>query len=73
MTDDLRTRIIAALEALERNLAEQLFSDLPDRYYKWIGYDELADAVIAELADMGIIHLSKVRHDAFKYGEHYGI
>ena len=46
MTDTLRTRIAAVLE---RNLAEQLFSDLPDRYYKWIGYDELADAVIREL------------------------
>ena len=45
-TDSLRTRIAAVME---RNLAEQLFSDLPDRYYKWIGYDELADAVIREL------------------------
>lgn len=43
---DLRDRIAAAIE---RNLAEQLPSDLPDRYREWIGYDTLADAVIAEL------------------------
>lgn len=42
----LRDRIAAAVE---QNLAKQLPSDLPDRYYEWIGYDTLADAVIEAL------------------------
>ena len=46
MPDSLRDRIAAVIE---QNLAAQLPSDLPDRYYEWIGYDTLADAVIAEL------------------------
>ena len=41
-----RDRIAAVIE---QNLAAQLPSDLPDRYYEWIGYDTLADAVIAAL------------------------
>ena len=44
--NELRDRIAAAIE---QNLADQLPIDLPDRYYEWIGYDTLADAVIAAL------------------------
>ena len=47
MTDDLRTRIMAAIE---RSLVAQFPPDLPDRYGEWIDNESLADAVIRELA-----------------------
>lgn len=47
MTDDLRTRIIAALRPTHNGRDAE----------------KCADAVIQELDNMGIIHLSKVRHD----------
>ena len=47
MTDSLRDRIAAVL------------GDNTDHSHRY----DLADAVIRELDDMGIIHLSKVRHD----------
>jgi len=46
MSDDIRTRIAAAIE---RSLVKQFPPDLPDRYGEWIDNTALADAVIAEL------------------------
>ena len=72
---DLRTRIAAVLVAHPDKMDGTCCGD-PGLEIEvqddWALH--VADAVIRELDDMGIIHPSKVRHDnAFKYGEHYGI
>lgn len=63
MSDNLRTRIAAALyaRAIERLGWNRSWDNLgaPSQQL-WL---DDADAVIRELDDMGIIHLSKVRHD----------
>lgn len=51
MTDSLRARIIAALARADQDWCSD--NNL---------HEDMADAVIRELDNMGIIHLSKVRY-----------
>lgn len=64
MSDDLRTRIAAALYRSTCTRHDDYPWDEAADYIKAV-YVRHADVVIRELDDMEIIHLSKVRHDAF--------
>jgi len=68
MTDDLRTRVIAVLSGHRPRWGEWVTCSCDDDFSRFapeIYEQHVADAVIQELDDMGIIHLSKVRTPSF--------